>query len=315
MATEADYRLPRTVRPSRYELTLEPDLVSGAFQGREVVDVQVLEAVDEIVLNAADLEIDTAELIPADGGEPIPARTELDGESERLVVHLERVADPGAWKLVVGFRGALSANLVGFYRSTYTNAAGEEQTIATTQFEATDARRAFPCWDEPDLKATFAVTLVVPAGLTTVSNTREVAAEPTGDGRVRHRFAETMVMSTYLVAFVIGELDVTDPVDVDGIPLRVVHAPGKGGLTDFALEMAEFTLRYFADYYRIPYPGDKLDLIGIPDFAWGAMENLGAVTFRETALLVDREKATRKELAASPRSSPTSSPTCGSATW
>ncbi len=297
MVTEADYRLPRAVLPSRYELTLEPDLESFAFEGREMVAVRVVEAVDEIVLNAIDLEINEATLTPAAGGEPITARPEADSAAERLTLHLERTAAPGEWSLQIAFRGVLSDNLEGFYRSTYLDAAGNEKTIATTQLQATDARRAFPCWDEPDLKATFAVTLVVPEGLTAVSNTREIAAEPTGDGRTRHRFAETMVMSTYLVAFVVGELEVTDPVDVDGIPLRVVHAPGKAGLTDFALEMAAFALRYFADYYRIPYPGDKLDLIGIPDFAWGAMENMGAVTFRETALLVDRATATRRDLA------------------
>ncbi len=122
-------------------------------------------------------------------------------------------------------------------------------------------------------------------------------------------------MSTYLVAFVVGPLEATDPVDVDGVPLRVVHAPGKAHLAGFALEIGAFALRYFADYYGIPYPGDKLDLVAIPDFAFGAMENLGCITFRETALLVD--PATRhpaRARSASPTWSPTSSPTCGSAT-
>ncbi len=297
MVKEADYRLPRNVLPSRYELTLEPDLDNAAFQGREVIDVEITEPVGEIVLNAVDLEIDGAELAAVDGDERIAAQAEPGGESERLTLRLDRIAEPGAWKLHIGFRGVLTDDLDGFYLSTYTGAAGNEKTIASTQFEATDARRAFPCWDEPDLKATFAVTLVVPDGLIAISNGREIAAEPTGDGRVAHRFAETMVMSTYLVAFVVGELEATDTVDVDGIPLRVIHTPGKGDLAGFALEIGAFALRYFADYYRVPYPSDKLDLIGIPDFAWGAMENLGAVTFRESALLIDREKATMKELA------------------
>ncbi len=297
MVTEADYRLPRTVVPSRYDITLAPDLERLTFEGSETVTVDVIEPVDEIVLNAVALDIGEVTLSPVSGGEAIQARVTVDPATERATLRLERTATPGPWELHASFRGALDAELVGFYRSTYTDTDGNEKTIASSQLQATDARRAFPCWDEPDLKATFAITLVVAEGLTAISNGREIAAEPTGDGRVAHRFAETMVMSTYLVAFVVGELEVTDPIDVDGVPLRVVVTPGKTDLTDFAAEVGAFSLRFFSDYYRIPYPGDKLDLIAIPDFAWGAMENVGAVTFRETALLVDQTKATKNELA------------------
>ena len=128
------------------------------------------------------------------------------------------------------------------------------------------------------------------------------------------RFADTMVMSTYLVAFVVGPLEATEPVDVDGIPLRVVHVPGKGHLTGFGLDVGAFCLRWFQDYYGIPYPSDKVDLLALPDFAAGAMENLGCITFRENALLVDPATARRTSSSASPTSSPTSWPTCGSAT-
>ncbi|MCZ6461098.1 MAG: M1 family aminopeptidase, partial [Actinobacteria bacterium] len=205
-------------------------------------------------------------------------------------------AEPGAWRLEISFEGVLNDDLRGFYRSVYTDGDGNEKTIATTQFEATDARRAFPCWDEPDFKATYGVTLVVDESLTAISNAPEVARESAGSGKVAITFKDTMKMSTYLVAFIVGELEVTDPVDVDGIPLRIAHVPGKGHLTDYALEAGAFALRFYADYYDIPYPGDKMDMIAIPDFAWGAMENLGAVTYRETALLLDRERATQAEL-------------------
>ena len=193
------------------------------------------------------------------------------------------------------FRGCLNDKLRGFYRSTFTDDDGVEQVIATTQFEATDARRAFPCWDEPDLKAVFAITLVVDDDLHAVSNAA-IESDEVLDGQRRVRFADTMTMSTYLVAFIVGPLEVTEPVDVDGTPLRLVCPPGKLHLTAFALEVAEFSLRYFADYFGIPYPGDKIDLVAIPDFAFGAMENLGCVTFRETLLLVDPEHATQAEL-------------------
>jgi puromycin-sensitive aminopeptidase len=168
--------------------------------------------------------------------------------------------------------------------------------IATTQFEATDARRAFPCWDEPDFKAVFAVTLVVPEELLAVSNSAEISREPAGDGRVRITYADTIKMSTYLVAFVVGPFESTDTIDVDGVPLRIIAPRGKGHLTAFALECGAFCLRYLRDYYGIPYPGDKVDMIAIPDFAFGAMENLGAITYRETALLVDPSQASQAEL-------------------
>ncbi len=298
MSTEADYRLPRTVIPSRYELTLAPYLEQAEFSGHQVIDVDVLQPVGEIVLNAAEIKIADVEMVRLDGSERAVATSiEYDEERERATFRFKETLAPGKWQLLTSYCGILNDDLRGFYRSTFKDDSGTEHVIATTQFEATDARRAFPCWDEPDLKATFSVALEVDPGLVAVSNAREISADPGDDGTVVHQFAETMKMSTYLVAFVVGDFEVQGPVEVSGVPLRVVHAPGKGHLAEFALEVGAFALDYFADYYEIPYPGDKLDLIAIPDFAAGAMENLGAVTFRETALLVDKERATRGELA------------------
>ena len=149
--------------------------------------------------------------------------------------------------------------------------------IATTQFEATDARRAFPCFDEPDRKAVFSVTLDVPDGLAAYSNGPEVRrTSPLPGGGRRVRFGDTIAMSTYLVAFVVGPLVATGPVDVRGTPVRIVHVPGKDDLTAFALEAAAHALEFFTDWFGIDYPAEKLDLLAIPDFAFGAMENLGA---------------------------------------
>ena len=167
--------------------------------------------------------------------------------------------------------------------------------MATTQFESVDARRAFPCFDEPDRKAVFDVTLTVDADVEAISNSPVVADEPMGDKR-RIRFSPTMKMSTYLVAFVIGQLESTETVDVDGVPLRVVTTPGKSALGTYALEVGAFALRFFTEYFDIPYPGEKVDLVAIPDFAAGAMENLGCITFRDTALLVNPDEASRTEL-------------------
>mgnify|MGYP003693748439 CR=1 FL=1 len=167
--------------------------------------------------------------------------------------------------------------------------------MAATQFEATDARRAFPCWDEPAFKAVFAVTLVIDPKLTAVSNT-SIVGERVERGRKIVTFADTMKMSTYLVAFVVGELEATDAVMVGRAPVRVWCVPGKRHLAAFGHEIGVASLRFFEEYYGLPYPSDKLDLLAIPDFAAGAMENLGAITFRETALLVDRSAASHAEL-------------------
>ena len=178
----------------------------------------------------------------------------------------------------------------------FTGEDGTEHVIATTQMESTDARRAFPCFDEPAFKSTFEITLVVDEHLAAYSNSNILEEVAEAGGRKRVHFAPTMVMSTYLVAFVVGPLEHTEPVDVDGVPLRVVHPLGKGHLTGFALEVGAHALRFFTEYFGIPYPGDKVDMVAIPDFAAGAMENLGCITYRESALLVDPATAARVEL-------------------
>jgi puromycin-sensitive aminopeptidase len=290
----SDFRLPKTVTPRRYQLRLIPDLTQFTFAGEESVAIVVNSPTAEIVLNALELEIDRVSV--ERGKTSLNGRAELDPKKERVVLRFERALETGEWRLKVAFRGILNDKLHGFYRSQYQVAAGKTHTAATTQFESTDARRAFPCWDEPELKASYRVTLVVDQDLTAISNAHAESAKPSAiKGKKEVVFAETMVMSTYLVAFIVGEFEATAPVDA-GTPLRVVHVPGKDNLTSFAKEIGAFSLKYFANYYGLPYPGDKVDLIAIPDFASGAMENLGAITFRETALLVDEKTASRAEL-------------------
>lgn len=292
--TDNPYRLPRTALPRRYELRLEPDLEAFTFSGDETIELDIVESSDTIVLNALDIEIDQAVLTDGDGA--VTATVSYDEPMQRAQLSFNRELAQGPAELNIRFRGVLNDQLVGFYRSKFTDVDGNEQVIATTQFEATDARRAFPCFDEPDMKATFAVTLVVPDHLMAVSNGAEQTRVPVEDHKVAVTFAETMKMSTYLVAFVVGPFEATEPLDIDGVPVRVIAPKGKEHLTGFALECAEFCLRYLSSYYDIAYPGDKVDMIAIPDFAFGAMENLGCITFRETALLVDPETSTQAEL-------------------
>jgi puromycin-sensitive aminopeptidase len=288
------YRLPRSVVPTRYDLRLEPDLGACTFTGEETVTVTVKEATREVLLNAAELRILDASAVSGTGP-ALTAAVALEEETERCRLTFPQPLTPGEWRLRLAFEGTLNSKLRGFYRSQYKDAAGTTRTLAATQFEATDARRAFPCWDEPDFKAVFATTLVIDPALTAVSNTA-AAGETRENGRKVVRFADTIPMSTYLVAFIVGELEATEPTHAGRAPLRVWCTPGKGRLARFGQEIGTFSLRFFEDYYGRPYPGDKLDLLAIPDFAAGAMENLGAITFRETALLVDEQAATHAEL-------------------
>jgi len=300
---QSSVRLPRNVEPLRYRLTLEPDLDAARFQGEVAIEVVVREQTTAVVCNAAELEIHSASVdagpSPAGSGTfPVAATSiVLDPAEERATFHFPEPLPAGPATLHLVFSGTLNDKLHGFYRSTYTDEAGEKRVIATTQMEATDARRAFPCFDEPDRKAVFEITLVVDDGLEAYSNgaVAEVTAEATS-GRRRVRFEPTMKMSTYLVACIVGPLTATAPRAVDGVPLRVVHTPGKEHLTEFALDVGAHALRFFTEYFGIPYPAGKLDLVAIPDFAFGAMENLGCVTFRESVLLVDPAQAARVEL-------------------
>src|SRR6266446_6353190 len=290
-----DYRLPATVVPQRYDLRLEPNLDAATFAGTVSIIVEVREPVIEILLNAAELAIESVAVSQV-GSEPIHGSASLDEAAERARLVFPVTITPGQWRLALRFTGTLNDKLHGFYRSTYKDAAGAAHTIAATQFEATDARRGFPCWDEPALKAVFGVTLVVPQHLAAVSNTSVLREETLGDGRRAVTFADTIKMSTYLVAYVVGELEATEPVMVGRTPLRVWHTPGKKRLTSIGQGIGAYSLKLYEDYYGQPYPGDKLDLIAIPDFAAGAMENLGAITFRETALLVDERAASHAEI-------------------
>ena len=288
------YRLPRHVVPTRYELRLEPDLPTASFAGQATITLTIHQATSDIVFNAIELDITSAQ-IEGDSGSTRQATITLDNALERCHLTFATRLSPGAWKLTMTFRGTLNDKLRGFYRSIYKDEHGATHNMAATQFEATDARRAFPCWDEPDFKAVFATTLVIDPAVTAVSNSM-IASETLAGGKKVVRFADTMKMSTYLVAFIVGRIEPTEPVMIGQASLRLWAVPGKKHLTKFGQDIAAASLSFFESYYGIPYPGDKLDLLAIPDFASGAMENLGAITYRETALLVDRKSATHGEL-------------------
>ncbi len=292
---ENPYRLAPTVVPCAYRLRIRPDLEAASFEGTVEIDVEVHESVTSIVLNAVELELESAQL--STGGRMVTSGApELDATYETATFHFDEPVGVGPATISLSFRGVLNDQLRGFYRSTFEDAAGVTHTIATTQLAATDARRAFPCWDDPATKATFQVTMVVRDELAAFANTAEVSSTPLGDGTREVVFAPSMVMSSYLVAFVVGPFEASAVTEVAGTALRVIYPIGKGHLVSWPTEAAVHALEFFSDYFGIAYPGDKIDLIAIPDFAAGAMENLGLVTFRETELLIDPQSASVTEL-------------------
>jgi aminopeptidase N len=282
-----EFRLPGAVKPKAYRLSLEPDLDALTFTGEVTIDLDVKTPTREIVLHAAHLEIAEARLGEASLElRPEPAR-------ERIVLGARQPLPAGPASITLRFSGKLSEEMRGFYRSTYTRPDGSKGVMATTQFEATSARRCFPCFDEPALKAVFEVTMRVPKGRAAISNMPQVGEEALPDGARRLRFAPSPIMSTYLLAFAVGEFDSIEGKTETGMPVRVFTTPGRSELGRFALETAIRGLKFFGDYYGIPYERSlpKLDLLAIPDFEYGAMENWGAITFRETAIFVDPKRS------------------------
>ncbi len=295
MTTTANpYRLARDVIPSAYRIYLTPDLESATFAGRVEIDVNVVRSTSQLTLHANDLVVAPATLsaqsLTYRSGEPT-----YNEQYNTVTFDFDETIAEGEATLEIAFTGVLNDLLVGFYRSNFVDAEGQSHVIATTQFEHSDARRAFPCWDEPSFKATWQVNLTVPSHLAAYSNSPEASSTDLGNGWRTVTFAPTMIMSSYLVAFVVGPFEETAPVDVDGVAMRVIYPRGKGHLTAMAAEAGAFALRFFSEYFDIPYPGDKLDQVAIPDFSFGAMENLGLVTYRESALLIDPETSSLLE--------------------
>ena len=287
------YKLPSHTRPIRYSILLEPDLVDLRFNGTETIEIQVDKDCSEVKLNSVALDILAASI--TSGGKELAASVHFDPEMEIVTLRTDGTIQSGEALVKVDFSGELWAGLAGFYHSVYTDADGNKETIATTQFEATDARRAFPCFDEPELKAVFSISIRSNEDLMVVSNYPEKSSTRTGDGKKLTVFEDTMVMSSYLVAFVIGNLEASDTSMSGTTPIRVITPNGKGHLGSYAHLVADHSIKFFTEWFGIAYPAPKMDLLAIPDFAAGAMENLGAITFREADLLIDPESASMDE--------------------
>ena len=287
---DRDFRLSKDVMPTRYDLRIEVDLENWRFQASELIDVMVHRPTAEVVLHATDLDIRSAHAVAARVTQA--AALQFNAEAETVSLRFPMRLPPGAARLEIALGGEILERLRGFYRSQKDGA-----RYAATQFEAADARRAFPCFDEPEFKARFALTLVVPGWVTAVSNGPQLQTRSLPDGRSEIRFQETPPISSYLVAYCVGPFEATPVATTpSGVPVRAVLPRGIADKGVYARDAHVRSLSYLEDYTAIPYPYTKVDAIGVPDFEAGAMENPGAITYRLTAIAADPERSSTHAL-------------------
>lgn len=280
-------RLSTDIVPIEYDLRIRPDLHNFTFEGIETISLSLKKPVTKITLHSKELEIETAEILVGKT-KVFASKIIYDEKSETATFVFKQKIPVGKTKLALVFKGILNDKMRGFYKSTYV-VDGKENHMATTQFEATDARRAFPCFDEPAHKAVFHVSLIIPKGKSAISNTLPVSVMEHDAGFEIVRFSPTPKMSTYLLAFIVGDFEYVEKKSNRGVIVRVYTVPGKKHQAQFSLDVTVSVLEFYEKYFDIPYPLETLDMIAIPDFASLAMENWGAVTFREIGLLVDEQ--------------------------
>ena len=282
MALGKNFRLPLDVRPVRYHAHLAPDLGAGTFDGRMELELQLDGPRHEVQLHAVGLDLERvrARIAP---GRSVRAQVTVDVESETVTLAFDEELPRGTVILDVAWKAKFSPGLRGLYRAG---------SLAVTQFEAADARRVFPCFDEPGFKAVWRLSLIgIPQGLVAIGNGAVVKDQVEDNGLRTIQFADTPVLSSYLVALCIGELDATPAQHAGEIPVRTWAVPSKKNLTAFGQEVAVAVLPLLEEYFGQPYAYGKVDQIGVPDFEAGAMENAGAITYREVALLLDPKTA------------------------
>ncbi|KAF6203069.1 hypothetical protein GE061_003482 [Apolygus lucorum] len=278
-------RLPGNIVPSLYKIFIKPDLIASTFEGNETITISINTPSKVIVLNTLDLDIKSSNLKLGDGKVLKPSDTIINKAEETITLDFGSDLATGEAFLSFEFSGVLNDSLKGLYRSR-TSTSGPTKYAAVTQFAPTDARKCFPCWDEPAIKAVFEMTLSAPKDAVALSNMPCISEECDGDRKIC-KFAPSPVMSTYLVAIVVGDYDYVEGRSDDGVLVRVYTPPGVKEQGEFALYVSTKILPYYKDYFRIAYPLPKIDVIAVADLAYGAMENWGLVTFKQSCILVD----------------------------
>jgi len=276
--------LREQVKPLNYKLNFDVDFKSFRYFGDETIQIEIKEETDKIILHTVDLEITRCKIILKD--ETLTPKTKIDKDKEELALQFEKKISTGNYELYIAFEGKVSDSLAGFYKSRYTTKDGEIKYIATTQFEPADARRMFPCFDEPAFKATFELSVTADKKFEVISNMPIAEEKQTDKSKKSVRFEKTPPMSTYLFYLGIGEFEFLEDT-YNGVALRFACTKGKKKQGAFAIDIAKKFLAYYDEYFGMPYTLPKLDLIAIPDFSSGAMENWGAITFREARILFD----------------------------
>ncbi|EPS30528.1 hypothetical protein PDE_05480 [Penicillium oxalicum 114-2] len=290
--------LPTNVKPVHYDLTLEPDFKTFKFSGTVTIDLQVNEDTDSISLNSNEIEIHTASVHHKGAVIESKGNVVINEDTQVATVQLKEALSAGSdAQLTLTFTGILNDNMAGFYRSSFQEN-GKTEYIASTQMEPTDCRRAFPCFDEPALKAKFTVTLVADKDMTCLSN-MDVASETDVQGGAKKavKFNTSPLMSTYLVAFIVGRLKYVETQNFR-VPIRVYATPDQDiEHGRFSLELAARTLAFYEKAFDSEFPLPKMDMVAVPDFSAGAMENWGLITYRIVDLLLDEKTsgASRKE--------------------
>jgi tricorn protease interacting factor F2/3 len=269
------------IKPINYELVFSPDLNKFTFNGTESITVECKKPTTFIIMNCAEIKIKSCYV--KIGNKVIVATTKTDEKKEQLQIKLKEKVN-GIFHINIEFSGILNDRLLGFYRSQYQQN-GKTKYLATTQFEAADARRAFPCWDEPLYKATFDISIIADNKFSAISNMPIKSKKKIGS-KTLYNFTKTPIMSTYLIYLGVGEFEYLTGKS-GKIQIRVITTKGNKSKGHYSLDLGKKLLSSYEKYFGIKYPLPKLDLIAIPDFAAGAMENWGAITFRETILLYD----------------------------
>ncbi|XP_029295882.1 LOW QUALITY PROTEIN: leucyl-cystinyl aminopeptidase [Cottoperca gobio] len=294
-----ELRLPHSIRPLSYDLTLNPDLSDMTFTGSTVINMSVLHNTKRIVLHSAKLNFTKATFKLGEGEAREVTVLEYEPRQQIAVQFTEELKAGQFCVLTLDYSANLSHNYDGFYNSSYTDKDGNKRILAATQFEPLSARKAFPCFDEPSFKATFLIKISRKTHYMTLSNMPQAKSTPLVNGLIQDEFEKTSVnMSTYLVAFVVANFTPISR-NVSNTLVSVYSVPVKMEHTEYALDTASKLLEFYNDFFEINYPLKKLDLVAIPDFLAGAMENWGLITFRETSLLVGQHSSLEKQVVAS----------------